>query len=206
MQPPPRSHLLRYHGVLAPHAKERKRVVPPEPPTRKDPCDSRRKPGDPRGGLVRAAGGGPRGRNSCVGRSGSTSSSVRGAAAGWTCSPASRRPPRSGRSCGRSTCPTSRRARLPRARRRSGALISIRIGTRPGRRLRPSGQSLSHPASKSDKPSYVASAAPSPAARGAPADLGARGRPPPGMRLDFLSARFMDGDLRLPVFRLRCSA
>ena len=35
--PPPRSHLLRYHGVLAPHAKARPRVVPPEePPPRRE--------------------------------------------------------------------------------------------------------------------------------------------------------------------------
>ncbi len=32
--PPPRSHLVRYHGVLAPHARLRERVVPPESPER----------------------------------------------------------------------------------------------------------------------------------------------------------------------------
>ena len=29
--PPPRTNLVRYHGVLAPHAKNRKAVVPPKP-------------------------------------------------------------------------------------------------------------------------------------------------------------------------------
>jgi hypothetical protein len=35
---PPRAHLLRYHGILAPHAKGRKQGVPPERPRPEEAC------------------------------------------------------------------------------------------------------------------------------------------------------------------------
>jgi hypothetical protein len=35
---PPRAHLLRYHGILGPHAKGRKQVVPPEGPRPSEAC------------------------------------------------------------------------------------------------------------------------------------------------------------------------
>ena len=36
--PPPRMHLVHYHGVLAPNAKLRKLVVPEAPEEDEDPC------------------------------------------------------------------------------------------------------------------------------------------------------------------------
>src|SRR6202162_1437504 len=40
--PRPRLHLIRFHGVLAPHAKLRAEIVPREPVNIHEPCDSPR--------------------------------------------------------------------------------------------------------------------------------------------------------------------
>ena len=37
--PRPRLHLIRFHGVLAPHAKLRAQIVPSEPLNAREPCD-----------------------------------------------------------------------------------------------------------------------------------------------------------------------
>ena len=40
--PRPRLHLIRFHGVLAPHAKLRAEIVPSEPVNAHEACDSPR--------------------------------------------------------------------------------------------------------------------------------------------------------------------
>ena len=46
--PRPRLHLIRFHGVLAPHAKLRAEIVPREPVNIHEPCDSPPRPHPPR--------------------------------------------------------------------------------------------------------------------------------------------------------------
>jgi len=57
--PPPRSHALRYHGLFAPNARDRKRVVPPPPAGRQDVEAQEKEPTDPPGAIAAPAPEGP---------------------------------------------------------------------------------------------------------------------------------------------------